>query len=325
MATRRGSNTLCLLVLCLATIAAAEVSAQGYPTRPVALVVPFGAGSGTDVMARTLAEELSKKLGQPIVIENRPGGGGIPAAEHVARSAPDGYTLFMGGNTTHSANPHLFKALRYDPLKDFTPISRLATAGAVLVVSPKSEFNSVADVVTAAKANPGKLTYGVSNSGSQIAAERIKRVSGVDITRVPYKTTPQALTDVIAGHLSMTFVDVAAALSAVKSGQVRALAISSGARSKLLPEVATMAEVGYPGFDLTFWNGLFGPAKMPADIAGKLSDAAAEIMMTDQMKQRLSALGLDAAPLPAVQMDDYLRRELDKWGGYVREAGIEPN
>jgi tripartite-type tricarboxylate transporter receptor subunit TctC len=314
-----------LILSLLAVAAASQASAQSYPTRSVTLVVPFGAGSGTDVMARTLADELSKKLGQSVVVENRPGGSSIPAAEFVARATPDGYTLFMGGNTTHSANPHLFKELRYDPLKDFTPISRLATAGAVLVVSPKSGFNSIEDVIKAAKSDPGKLTYGASNSGSQIAAERIKKVGGVDITRVPYKSTPQALSDVIAGHLNMTFVDVAAALSAVKSGQVRALAISSGTRSKLLPDVPTMQEVGVPGFDLTFWNGLFGPAKMPADIATKLSDAAAEIMMTDQMKQRLSALGLDAAPLPAAQMDGYLKSELDKWGTYVRESGIEPN
>lgn len=313
------------LIAGLFMIAAAQASAQNYPTRPITLIVPFGAGSGTDVMARTLADELGKKLGQSVVIENRPGGSSIPAAEFVARAAPDGYTLFMGGNTTHSANPHLFKELRYDPLKDFTPISRLATAGAVLVVSPKSEFKSIADVVKAAKADPGKLSYGASNSGSQIAAEQINRVGGVDITRVPYKSTPQALSDVIAGHLSMTFVDVAAALSAVKSGQVRALAISSGTRSKLLPDVATMAELGFPGFDLTFWNGLFGPANMPAGIAAKLSDAAAEIMMTEQMTQRLSALGLDAAPLPATQMDGYMRSELDKWGSYVRESGIQPN
>ncbi|HWV54887.1 tripartite tricarboxylate transporter substrate binding protein [Pseudorhodoplanes sp.] len=314
-----------VLLASLLVISAVPASAQNYPTRPVTLVVPFGAGSGTDVMARTLADELGKKLGQAVVVENRPGGSSIPAAEFVARAAPDGYTLFMGGNTTHSANPHLFKELRYDPLKDFTPISRLATAGAVLVVSPKSEFNSIADVVKAAKADPGKLTYGASNSGSQIAAERIKRVGGVDITRVPYKTTPQALSDVIAGHLSMTFLDVAAALSAVKNGQVRALAISSGTRSQLLPDVPTMQEVGFPGFDLTFWNGLFGPAKMPADIATKLSDAAAEIMKSDQMKQRLTAVGLDAAPLPAAQMDGYMRAELDKWGSYVRESGIQPN
>jgi tripartite-type tricarboxylate transporter receptor subunit TctC len=315
-----------ILFTCIALLTAVSASAQTpYPTRAITLVVPFGAGSGTDVMARTLADELSKKLGQPVIIDNRPGGSSIPAAEYVARAAPDGYTLFMGGNTTHSANPHLFKELRYDPLKDFTPISRLATAGAVLVVSPKSDFKSVADVVKAAKADPGKLSYGVSNSGSQIAAERIKRVSGVDIIRVPYKTTPQALTDVISGHLNMTFVDVAAALSAVQGGQVRALAISSAARSKLMPDVQTMQELGYPGFDLTFWNGLFGPAKMPVDIAAVLSKAAAEIMATDQMTQRLSVLGLDATPLPAAQMDAYIRTELDKWGAYVRESGIEPN
>ncbi len=313
------------LIVGLFTVAAAQASAQTYPTRPITLVVPFGAGSGTDVTARTFADELSKKLGQPVVVDNRPGGASIPAADYVARSAPDGYTLFMGGNSTHSANPHLFKQLRYDPIKDFTPISRLATAGAVLVVSPASDFKSVADIVKAAKEQPGKLTYGMSNSGSQIASERIKRVGGVDITRVPYKSTPQALTDVIGGNLSMTFVDVAAALSAVTGGKVRALAISSGVRSSLLPDVPTMQEVGYPGFDLTFWNGLFAPANLPKDIADKLSKATAEIMASDAMKKRVSASGLDASPLPADKMDAYIREELEKWGTYVREAGIEPN
>jgi tripartite-type tricarboxylate transporter receptor subunit TctC len=291
----------------------------------VTIVVPFGAGSGTDVMARTLADELSKKIGQAVVVENRPGGASIPAAEYVARSVPDGYTLFMGGNTTHSANPHLFKELRYDPVKDFTPISRLAMAGAVLVVSPKSDIKTLDDLVKAAKADPGKLTYGASNSGSQIAAERLKREYGIDMIRVPYKSTPQAMTDVIGGNLTMTFVDVAAALSAVKNGQVRAIAISSATRTPLMQEVATMQELGVKGFDLTFWNGLFGPAKMPADIATRLSKEAAQIMTSDQMKQRLSALGLDAAPLPASEMDAYIKSELDKWGVYVRESGIEVN
>jgi len=310
----------------LASCAVVQAQAQSsYPTRAVTIVVPFGAGSGTDVMARTLADELSKKVGQPVVVENRPGGASIPAAEYVARATPDGYTLFMGGNTTHSANPHLFKELRYDPQKDFTPISRLATAGAVLVVSPKSDIKTLADLVKAAKADPGKLTYGASNSGSQIAAERIKREYGIDMIRVPYKSTPQAMTDVIGGTLTMTFVDVAAALSAVKNGQVRAIAISSATRTPLMPEVATMQELGVKGFDLTFWNGLFGPAKIPADIASRLSKDAAEIMTSEQMKRRLSALGLDAAPLPASEMDAYIKSELDKWGLYVRESGIEVN
>ena len=311
-----------LLVVATNSFALAQ---SNYPTRSVTIVVPFGAGSGTDVMARTLADDLSKRLGQPVVVENRPGGASIPAAEFVARAAPDGYTLFMGGNTTHSANPHLFKELRYDPLKDFTPISRLATAGAVLVVSPKSDFKTIADVAKAAKAEPGKLSYGASNSGSQIAAERIKREYGIDLIRVPYKSTPQALTDVIGGNLSMTFVDVAAALSAVKSGQVRAIAISSAQRTPLMPDVPTMQELGVKDFDLTFWNGLFGPAKMPPEIADRLSKEATEIMTSEQMKQRLSALGLDAAPLPASQMPGYIKSEYDKWGSYVRDAGIEPN
>jgi tripartite-type tricarboxylate transporter receptor subunit TctC len=231
----------------------------------------------------------------------------------------------FGGNGTHSANPHLSKSIKYDPIKDFTPIARLATAGAVLLVLPDSPYKSMADLVRGAKSNPGKLSYGAPNVGSLIGSETIKKVMGLDITRVPYRATPQAMTDVIAGVITMAFVDVAGALSNVTGGKARALVITSAKRSALLPDVPTMQEAGFKDFDLTYWTGLFGPANLPKDVVATLDRAASEIMGEKSMQDAVRALGLDPAHLPAAAMPAYVQAELDRWGVFVREAGIEPN
>jgi tripartite-type tricarboxylate transporter receptor subunit TctC len=298
---------------------------DSYPSRNVTIIVPLAAGSGTDIMARVLATGLAAKLGKSFTVENRPGANAITGAEYAARQPNDGYTLMFGGNGTHSANPHLSKSIKYDPIKDFTPIARLATAGAVLLVLPDSPYKSVADLVRDAKANPGKLTYGAPNAGSQIASETIKKVMGVDITRVPYRATPQAMTDVIAGTITMTFVDVAAALSNVTGGKARALVITSAKRSALLPDVPTMQEAGFKDFDLSYWTGLFGPANLPKDVVATLDRTTAEIMNETAMQDTLRALGLEPSYLPASEMPAYVKTELDRWGVFVREAGIEPN
>ena len=313
-------------VICGAVICAAAAWAQdGYPTRDVIIIVPLAAGSGTDIMARVLASGLTEKLGKPFTVENRPSANGIPATEYVARQPADGYTLMLGDSTTHSANPNLFTTLKYDPIKDFTPIARLATAGAVLVVAPGTPYRSIADIVSEAKADPGKLTYGSPNSGAQIAGETIKTTAGVDITRVPYRTTPEAMDDVTSGIITMTFVDVAAALANVTNHRLRAIAITSAQRSVLLPDVPTMQEQGFKGFNLTYWNGLFGPAPLPKEIVGILDRASGEIMGSPAMKETLSNLGLDASYLPAAEMPNYVATELDRWGVFVRDTGIEPN
>ncbi|MGN6460803.1 MAG: Bug family tripartite tricarboxylate transporter substrate binding protein [Pseudolabrys sp.] len=312
-----------LLSAVFLTVVSAASAETAYPTRPVTIIVPLAAGSGTDIMARELADGLSKRLNQTFVVDNRPGANGIPAMEFVARSANDGYTLVMGGNTTHSANPHLFKSLKYDPVRDFTPIARLVTASAVLVVSPKGEIRSMADLVKAAKTE--KLSYGASNSGSQIAGERIKQMSQVDILRVPYRTLSQAVTDVIGGSITFTFVDVAAALANVRNGQLRALAQTASVRSSLMPDVPTLQESGYPGFDVTYWNGLFAPAGVPADVVATLSKAVNDVMTEKKVVDRVASLGLDPAYLPQAKMPDYVRDELAKWGKLIEQAGIEVN
>jgi len=308
------------LVLC----ASAADAEDAYPSRNVTIVVPLAAGSGTDIMARVLATGLTAKLGKPFTVENRPGANGIPAAEYVARQPNDGTTLMLGGNGTHSANPHLSKVIKYDPLKDFTPIARLVTAGGVLVVRPDDPYKAMADLIRDARASPGKLSYGAPNAGAQVAGETIKKAMGLDITRVPYRATPQAMTDVIGGNITMTFVDVAGALSNLTSGKVRALAITSARRSALLPDVPTMQEAGFKDFDLSYWTGLFGPADLPKDVVATLERATAAIMNEAAMQDALRALGLEPSYLPAAQMPAYVKTELDRWGGFVREAGIEP-
>ena len=313
------------VALGFALCASAALAQDPYPSRNVTIIVPLAAGSGTDIMARVLAASLSARLGKSFTVENRPGANAITGAEYAARQPNDGYTLMFGGNGTHSANPHLSKTIKYDPIKDFTPISRLATAGAVLLVLPDSPYKSMADLIRDAKANPGKFTYGAPNAGSQIASETIKKTMGLDITRVPYRATPQAMTDVIAGTITMAFVDVAGALSNVTGGKARALVITSAKRSALLPDVPTMQEAGFKDFDLTYWTGLFGPANLPKDVVATLDRATAEIMNETAMKDTLRALGLEPSHLPASQMPAYVQAELDRWGVFVREAGIEPN
>jgi len=314
-----------IAVASLALSVPVALAQDAYPNRNVTIIVPLAAGSGTDIMARVLATGLTAKLGKPFTVENRPGANAITGAEYAARQPNDGYTLMFGGNGTHSANPHLSRSIKYDPIKDFTPISRLATAGAVLLVLPDSPYKSMADLIRDAKANPGKLSYGAPNVGSLIASETIKKVMGLDIIRVPYRATPQAMTDVIAGVLTMAFVDVAGALSNVTGGKARALVITSAKRSALLPDVPTMQEAGFKDFDLTYWTGLFGPANLPKDVVATLDRAASEIMGEKAMQDALRALGLEPAHLPAAAMPAYVQAELDRWGAFVREAGIEPN
>ena len=314
-----------IAVASLALSVSVALAQDAYPSRNVTIIVPLAAGSGTDIMARVLATGLTAKFGKSFIVENRPGANAITGAEYAARQPNDGYTLMFGGNGTHSANPHLSKNIKYDPIKDFTPIARLATAGAVLLVLPDSPYKSMADLVRGAKSNPGKLSYGAPNVGSLIGSETIKKVMGLDITRVPYRATPQAMTDVIAGVITMAFVDVAGALSNVTGGKARALVITSAKRSALLPDVPTMQEAGFKDFDLTYWTGLFGPADLPKDVVATLDRAASEIMGEKTMQDAVRALGLDPAHLPAAAMPAYVQAELDRWGVFVREAGIEPN
>lgn len=313
-----------LLVALLLIAAAPAVAEDVYPSRAIQLIVPFGAGSGTDSMARELAQALSTELGQTVVVDNRAGANGMIAAETAAKAPPDGYTLVMAGNTTHSANPYLFKTLRYDPIKDFTPIARLATAPFVLVVTPKSPFDTLPKLIAAAKAEPGKLSYGAPSSAGTVSGETLKQMAGINLIEVRYRATPQALTDVMGNAISMAFVDLAACLSNVKSGNLRALVTTGAKRTPLLPDVPTMQESGYAGIDIIAWVGIFAPAHVPPAIAAKLDQAVKKVMATERIQSRLTGMGLDPAYAPADETAAFVKSELGRWGEMIKKAGIEP-
>lgn len=308
-----------------AALAAATGPARAaYPERPVTLVVPFAAGSGTDTVARITAEQLATRLGQSVVVENRAGANGSVAATFVARAAPDGHTLFMTTNTTHSANPSLLKTLTYDPVADFAPVARMGNLPFLLVVDPKLGINSVADLVARAKAEPGKLTYASGNSTGIVAGATLARRAGIDILHVPYRSTPPAITDIIGSRISMMFVDITAALSQINAGTLKALAVTTAERSKLLPNLPSMQEAGVPEFDITSWNGVFAPARTPPDIITRLNRELAAIATDPAVVKRLADVGFDAFTQSPGELGDFVKAQIANWARMIREAGIEP-
>jgi tripartite-type tricarboxylate transporter receptor subunit TctC len=264
-------------------------------------------------------------MGQNFVVENKPGASAQIAADFVAKSPPDGYTLFMTTNTSHSANPHLFRKLPYDPVKDFTPVARTVFLPFMLVVDPKLPIQSVADLVAYAKANPGKVTYGYGNSTGQVAGAALQHAANVPMTAVPYKSTPPAMTDIIGGVTTFMFVDLAAGRENVRSGRLRAIAVSTEKRSTLMPETPAVAETpGFAGFDLTSWGGMFGPAGMPRDVVNRLNAELLKILARKDIAERLTAMGVEIAPSSPEEMAEFVRRQLDGWGAKIRQAGIQP-
>src|SRR5688572_12703279 len=264
--------------------------AQAYPSGPVTLVVPFAAGSGTDAVARTVAQKLSDRLKQPVLIENRPGASAQIGAQAAAKAKPDGYTLFMTTNTSHSANPSLFQKLPYDPVKDFTPITRVGELPFALVVPNSLPVKSMRELIAYAKANPNKLSYATPNSTSLVASETIKRIAGLDIVGVPYKSSPQAMTDLIAGSVQVYVADFGSGLQMMKSDKVRTLAVTTARTSPLLPGVPPMGDE-VPGFDLTSWNGIFGPAGLPAPVVERLNREIQAVLADREVQDKLANLG----------------------------------
>ncbi len=308
-----------------AALAAGTGTARAaYPERPVTMVVPFAAGSGTDTVARLVGEQLSVKLGQGVVVENRAGANGSVAATYVARSNPDGYTLFMTTNTSHSANPSLMKNLTYDPVADFAPVARMGNLPFLLVTDPKLPVNSVAELVAHAKANPGKLTYASGNSTGIVAGATFAKRAGIDILHVPYRSTPPAITDIIGSRISMMFVDITASLSQINAGALKALAVTTAERSKLLPNLPSMQEAGVPEFDITSWNGIFAPARTPPDVVARLNKELTAIATDPAMVRRFAEIGFDAFPQTPDELGAFVKAQLANWSRMIREAGIEP-
>jgi len=313
-----------LLVAIGLTFAATGANAQSYPSKPITIVVPFAAGSGTDSIARIIGQYLQNALNQSVVIENKVGASGVLAATYVARAAPDGYTLLMATNSTHSANPHLFKSLAYDPVKDFAPVARAGSYVFMLVVNPDVPARTLPELVAHAKANPGKLTYASGNTTGIVAGETLKSKAGIDVLHIPYKSTPPALNDVLGGRVSMMFIDLAPGLEHVRAGTLRPLAVTTKERSALLPDLPSLAEAGIQGYDVTSYAALFAPAGTPKEIVDKLNAEIQKIIATPDAKARIAITGFDAFSGPPETLATFVQSELVNWGKLIKDAGIEP-
>ncbi len=296
--------------------------AQAYPTRPIRIVVGFPPGGGNDLIARLVGAKMQESWGQSVVIENRPGANSIIAAEHVAKSAPDGYTLLVNATGGMSVNPVLYSKLPYDSLKDFVPISMVGSFPLVLIVHPSVPANSVPELVAYAKANPGKLNFSSGSTAFQVATEMFKQMTGTDIKHIPYKGSVQSITAVIAGDVQMTIVDAPPLMPQVKSGKVKALAVTSAQRSKALPEVPAVAE-SVPGYEMVLWIGMFAPAGTPRDIAAKLNDEVVRIVKLPDIREKLHAMDVDPLGNTPEQVTAWIRREIAKYGPVVKAAGIK--
>jgi tripartite-type tricarboxylate transporter receptor subunit TctC len=300
-----------------------QTLAQAYPSKPIKLVIAFAAGSATDSAGRILAQELSQRLGQNVIVENRAGANGQIAAVFVARSAADGYTLFMTTNSTHGANPHLYKILAYDPIRDFEPIARVGTLPFMLVVNPELLANSTAEFVAYAKAHPGELSYGTASTASLVGAETINHLAGLDLVRVGYSSSPQAILDLVAGRLQVMVADFTTAMPHVKAGKLRVLAVTTAKHTSLLPEVPPIAET-LAGFDLTSWNGIFAPAGTPKDILARLEHEILDILSRADIRKKFAAIGFEIDPMNTREFNRYVREQIAYWGKLVRDAGIPP-
>jgi len=307
-------------------VCAALAHGQSYPVKPVRIVVPFPAGGTTDILAREAAQRLTQSLGQPFVVDNRPGAGGNIGAELVAKAPADGYAFLMGTVGTHAINASLYNKLPYDHVRDFAPVILVAGVPNVLVVNPSVPANNVQELIAYIKANPGKVNFASSGSGTSIhlAGELFKTMSGVTMTHVPYKGSAPALTDVLAGHVPLMFDLVTTAVPNVKQGKLKALAVTGAARSPLLPDVPTVAESGLAGFEVSAWFALFAPAKVPAPILKRLSDDTYDVLRTPEMQARLRELGMDPDTRAADAFSTYVRGEVQKYGAVVKQAGLAP-
>jgi tripartite-type tricarboxylate transporter receptor subunit TctC len=319
----RGLVAACLVAAGLVA-AGGTAHADSYPSRQITIVVPFAPGSGTDSIARIIGQQLAVALKQSVVIENKVGASGVIAATYVARAPADGYTLLMATNSTHSANPFLFKSLSYDPVKDFAPVARAGSYVFMLVINPDLPAKTLPELIAYATANPGKLTYASGNTTGIVAGETLKSRAGIDVLHVPYKSTPPALNDVIGGRVSMMFIDLAPGLEQVRAGTLRALAVTTKERSALLPDLPSLHEAGIPGYDVTSWAGLFAPAGTPAEIVTRLNVEVARIIADPDAKAKIAVTGFDAFSGPPEALAAFVQSELVNWGRLIKDAGIEP-
>ena len=316
-------------ILHVLAIAAAAFStaalAQPYPNKPVKLVAPSTPGDAPDVIARLVADKLSTSLGQQVVVENRPGAGGVVGSDYVAKAAPDGYTLIMGNAGSHGINAAVYSKLPYDVQKDFAPVSQVAVAPNVMVINPSVPANSVAEFIAYAKANPGKLSYASGGNGSSahMSMELFKSMSGIDIQHVPYKGSSPALTDVVSGQVVAFIGNMPPTVPLIKAGKLRALAVTTKSRSALMPELPTITEAGLPGFETVAWFGVLAPAATPPDIVNKLSAEIAKIAKSPEIRERLVAMGAEPVGSPPEEFKAVIDRDIAKWKPLAQKVNIK--
>jgi tripartite-type tricarboxylate transporter receptor subunit TctC len=320
----RGLLPIAGAFLLLSGMTASAARADAYPSRTITIITPFAAGSVTDATARMIGQYLQDALGQSVIIENRAGAGGLPAAAVVARAKPDGYTLFLTTNSTHSAANGLFKNVPYDPIKDFTPIARIGSFPSFVAVNPSVPAKSMAELVAHAKTNPGKLSYGVGNSTAHIVGETIKKRTGTEIVRVNYRSNPAVVTDLVAGHIPMAIPDFNTGLPQLNAQKVRALAVLTRERNPVLPDVPSLSETVMPGFDILAWAGMFGPANLPPEIVKTIADATQKALTTPSVIERLNTSGTQVFWSGPQEFTEFVKTELVKWTAAIKEAGIEP-
>ena len=307
-------------IVCAFTLAA---TAADYPTRPVRIIVPFGAGSATDVVARTIGQNLAAALGQAMVVDNRAGANGTIGAELAAKSPKDGYTLLMSTNTPSAAAPSLMKKINYDPVRDFAPIARIGTIAFVLVTNPSLPARSMKELIALAKQQPGKLTAGSGSAGSLVPVFMLQQMAGIELNHIPYKSIPPALADVISGQISMVYADMVTGSPQVKSGKVRALGVTSKKRDPLLPDVPAIAET-VKDFELIAWFALFAPAGTPRAILDRFAAEAQTILARGDVRERFAVMGIQVAPLKPAELGAFQKSELAKWARLARAANIIP-
>jgi tripartite-type tricarboxylate transporter receptor subunit TctC len=311
----------CVVAILFAGLAS-DAFAQGkYPEKPITFVVPFAAGSATDQLARALGASITTDTKQAVVVDNKAGASGMLAAQAVARSPADGYVV---PNTTHAANEHLYKKLPYDPVKDFAPVTGLGKGGQVLVVRTDSPYKSVADILTKAKKEPGKLSFGSGSSSSRVAGEMFKQLSGTDILHVPYKSNPLAITDLLGGQIDMMITDTATGLPQVKSGKLRALGYSTQKRSPQLPDVPTLDEAGVKGYDMGYWFAAYVPAGTPQPVVARLHELLVAAVKSAPARSFFETAGAEAWTTSPEELAKFQGGETQKWGRVIKAAGIEP-
>lgn len=308
----------------LATLASGSAFAQDYPSKPITIVAPFAAGSGTDSLARAYAQVLSTEYKIPVIVENKAGASGFIAAQFVAKAVPDGYTVLLTTNTTQAANEHLFKTLPYDPVKDFTPVSLTSIGSMFLLVNASSPLKSVEDLVAAAKKNPGKLNFGSGSSSSLVASELLKQMTGMDVLAVPYKSNPMAITDLLGGQIDFMFVDAGTGLPQITGGKARALAVSGAKRMAVAADVPTVEESGVKGYQVTNWAAFYLPANAPANITNKLNQMLIKASQSPIIDSRISSSSSENKTSTPAELAQFQAAESKRWGTVIRAAGIVP-